>query len=59
MYWVEFTALFNQKRKKENHSHTQMYNFLSNEIGLSPATLASFYHNQKAPRITSIDKLIS
>ncbi|PKY51896.1 hypothetical protein RhiirA4_469199 [Rhizophagus irregularis] len=44
IYWVEFTAIFNQKRKKGNRSPIQMYNILSDEIGLSPGTLAGFYH---------------
>ncbi|PKK72672.1 hypothetical protein RhiirC2_776924 [Rhizophagus irregularis] len=44
MYWVEFTAIFDQRRKKGNRSPTQMYNILSDEIGLSSGTLASFYH---------------
>ena len=35
-----------------------MYNILSIEISLSASTLASFYHHQKPPRRTSIDKII-
>jgi len=57
-YWVEFTALFNNRRKREGRSPTQMYNILSIEIGLSASTLASFYRHQKSPRRTSIDKII-
>jgi hypothetical protein len=58
-YWVEFTALFNNKRKKEGRSPTQLYNILSIETGLSASTLASFYHHQKSPRTTSMDKIIA
>lgn len=36
-----------------------MYNVLSREIGLSPATLASFYQRQKCPQRTSLDKIRS
>jgi hypothetical protein len=36
-----------------------MYNVLSREIGLSPATLASFYRHQKRPRRASLDKIRS
>src|ERR1044071_4065590 len=57
-YWVEFTALFNNRRKKEGRSPTQLYNILSIEIGLSASTLASFYRHQKTPRRTSMDKII-
>src|ERR1051325_6200775 len=57
-YWVEFTALFNNRRKREGRSPTQMYNILSIEIGLSASTLASFYRHQKSPRRTSMDKII-
>ncbi|CAG8648695.1 10222_t:CDS:2, partial [Dentiscutata erythropus] len=57
-YWVEFTALFNNRRKKEGRSPTQLFNILSIEIGLSASTLASFYRHQKSPRKTSIDKII-
>src|SRR5687767_11734452 len=53
-YWVEFTTLFNNRRKREGRSPTQLYNILSIEIGLS----ASFYRHQKSPRRTSIDKII-
>ena len=31
-YWVEFTALFNNRRKREARSPTQLYNILSIEI---------------------------
>ena len=58
MYWVEFTAIFDERRKRENRSPTQMYNILSQEIGLSPATLASFYRHQKIPRATTMDKIM-
>ena len=58
MYWVEFTAIFDERRKRENRSPTQMYNILSQEIGLSPATLASFYRYQKIPRATTMDKIM-
>ncbi|CAB4404810.1 unnamed protein product [Rhizophagus irregularis] len=54
-YWVEFTALFNNRRKREARSPTQLYNILSIEIGLSAS---SFYHRQKSPRRASIDKII-
>ena len=57
-YWVEFTALFNNRRKREARSPTQLYNILSIEIGLSASTLASFYRHQKSPRRTSMDKII-
>ena len=57
-YWVEFTALFNNRRKREARSPTQLYNILSIKIELSASTLASFYHHQKSPRRTSIDKII-
>lgn len=40
---IEFTAIFDQRRKKEKRSPSQMYTVLSAEIGLSPGTLASFY----------------
>ncbi|RGB30697.1 hypothetical protein C1646_765008 [Rhizophagus diaphanus] len=54
-YWVEFTALFNNRRKREARSPTQLYNILSIEIGLSAS---SFYRRQKSPRRASIDKII-
>ncbi|RIA96723.1 hypothetical protein C1645_815048 [Glomus cerebriforme] len=57
-HWVEFTALFDQRRKKESRSRMQMYNILSNETKLSPSTLASFYRHQKIPRETTMDKII-
>ena|SRR5687767_9959460 len=56
-YWVEFTSLFNNRRKKEGRSLTQLYNILSVEIGLSASILASFYRHQKSSR-TSMDKII-
>ena len=59
MYWVEFTAIFDQRRRRDGRSPTQMYNILSQEIRLSPATLASFYRHQKTPRVTSMDKIIT
>ncbi|CAB5213345.1 unnamed protein product [Rhizophagus irregularis] len=58
MYWVEFTAIFDQRRKKEQRSPSQMYNIISAEIGLSPGTLASFYRHQRIPRKTTMDKII-
>ena len=58
MYWNEFVAIFDQKRKRGGRSPTQMYNILSGEIRLSPATLASFYRHQKVPRVTTMDILI-
>ncbi|CAI2194648.1 541_t:CDS:2, partial [Funneliformis geosporum] len=58
MYWNEFVAIFDQKRKRGGRSPTQMYNILSEEIRLSPATLASFYRHQKVPRVTTMDILI-
>ena len=58
MYWVEFTALFDQRRKKEKRSPSQMYSILSNEIGLSNVTLANFYRHKSVPRKTSMDKII-
>ncbi|CAB4438740.1 unnamed protein product [Rhizophagus irregularis] len=58
-YWVEFMALFNNRRKKEGRSPTQLYNILSIETGLSASTLANFYCHQKSPRTTSMDKIIA
>ncbi|PKK58472.1 hypothetical protein RhiirC2_763389, partial [Rhizophagus irregularis] len=58
MYWVEFTAIFDQRRKKEKRSTLQMYNIISAEIGLSPGTLASFYRHQRIPSKTTMDKII-
>ncbi|CAG8548503.1 11622_t:CDS:2 [Ambispora gerdemannii] len=55
--WVEFTALFDERRKREGRSPTKMYNALADEIGLSPATLASFYRHQRSPQRTSLDKI--
>jgi len=55
--WVEFTALFNEKRKRDGRSPTKTYNVLSEEIGLSPATLARFYQHQKSRQRTSLDKI--
>ncbi|UZO04396.1 uncharacterized protein OCT59_024782 [Rhizophagus irregularis] len=49
---------FNNRRKREARSPTQLYNILSIEIGLSASTLASFYRHQKSPRRTSMDKII-
>src|SRR4051794_13909208 len=40
-YWVEFTALFNNRRKKEGRSPTQLYNILSIETGLP----SHFFYN--------------
>jgi hypothetical protein len=57
-YWVKFMALFNNRRKRESRSLTQLYNILSIEIGLNASILASFYRHQKSPRRTSIDKII-
>jgi effector-binding domain-containing protein len=59
MYWVEFTAIFDQKRKKVNRSPSQMFDTLSKEIRLSKSTLASFYHHKTTPMKTSMDKIIS
>ncbi|RHZ69705.1 hypothetical protein Glove_280g66 [Diversispora epigaea] len=55
--WVEFTALFDERRKREKCSPTKIYNVLSIEINLSSATLASFYRHQKTPLKTSLDKI--
>ncbi|CAG8590871.1 3254_t:CDS:2 [Ambispora gerdemannii] len=55
--WVEFTVLFDERRKREKRSPTKMYNVLSEEIGLSPSTLAKFYQHQKSPQRTSLDKI--
>jgi len=55
--WVEFTAIFNERRKREKRSPTKMYNVLSEEIDLSPSTLAKFYQHQKSPQRTSLDKI--
>ncbi|RHZ54946.1 hypothetical protein Glove_421g116 [Diversispora epigaea] len=55
--WVEFTALFDERRKREKCSPTKIYNALSIEINLSSATLASFYRHQKIPLKTSLDKI--
>jgi len=54
---VGFTALFNERRKREKRSPTKMYNALSLEIDLSPSTLAKFYQHQKSPQRTSLDKI--
>ncbi|CAI2198014.1 1823_t:CDS:1, partial [Funneliformis geosporum] len=43
---------------RESHFSKQMYNILSIEISLNASTLASFYHHQKSPRRTFIDKII-
>ncbi len=59
MYWVKFTAIFDERKKREKRSPTQMYNILSQEIKLNPAILASFYRHQKISRTTSMDKIIS
>ena len=60
MYWVKFTAIFDQKRKKQKHSSnlSQMYNILSEQIGLSLDTLVSFYCHQRTLRMTTMDKII-
>ena len=58
-YWVEFTALFNNRRKKKGRSPTQLYNILSIETGFSANTLASFYHHQKSSKMTSMNKIIA
>ncbi|RHZ84501.1 hypothetical protein Glove_80g15 [Diversispora epigaea] len=55
--WVEFTALFDERRKREKCSPTKIYNALSIEINLSSATLATFYRHQRAPQRTSLDKI--
>jgi len=34
-----------------------MCNVLYGEIGLSPTTVSSFYHHQKSPQRTSLDKI--
>jgi hypothetical protein len=55
--WVEFTAIFNERIKREKRSPTKLYNVISEEIGLSTATLATFYRHQKSPQRTSLDKI--
>jgi len=55
--WVEFTYLFDERRKREGRSPATMYNVLSEEIGLSPATLSGFYRHQKKPHVTTLDKI--
>ncbi|CAG8575208.1 12662_t:CDS:2 [Cetraspora pellucida] len=55
--WIEFTAIFNERRKREKRSPTKMYNALFEKIGLSPFTLAKFYQHQKSPQRTSLDKI--
>ncbi|GET53719.1 hypothetical protein GLOIN_2v906297 [Rhizophagus irregularis DAOM 181602=DAOM 197198] len=56
-----------QCRKVRTKKHTRhspqnvfgrMYNILSDEIGLSPGTLASFYHHRTNPRKTTMNKII-
>jgi hypothetical protein len=59
MYWSKFVAIFDERRKKGKKSPTKMYNILSQEIGLSPAILASFYRYQRRSMQTSMDKIIS
>jgi hypothetical protein len=58
MYWSEFMAIFDERRKKGKKSPTQMYNILSQEIGLSPSILASFYWHQRRPIQITMDKII-
>ncbi|CAJ0650819.1 9212_t:CDS:2 [Entrophospora sp. SA101] len=55
--WVEFTYLFDERRKREGRSPATMYNVLSEEIRLSPATLSGFYRHQKKPHVTTLDKI--
>jgi len=55
--WVEFTYLFDGRRKREGRSPATMYNVLSEEIRLSPATLSGFYRHQKKPHVTTLDKI--
>ncbi|CAH1766602.1 925_t:CDS:2, partial [Entrophospora sp. SA101] len=55
--WVEFTYLFDERRKREGRSPATMYNVLSEEIGLGPATLSGFYRHQKKPHVTTLDKI--
>ncbi|RHZ43816.1 hypothetical protein Glove_853g4 [Diversispora epigaea] len=55
--WVEFTAIFNERRKREKRSPTKLYNFTSEEIGLSTVALATFYRHQKSPQRSSLDKI--
>ena len=57
--WVEFTTLFNERRKRKGRSSMKIYNVLSEEIELSPATLASFYQHQKSPQKTSLNKIMT
>nr|CAG8582579.1 10754_t:CDS:2 [Entrophospora candida] len=44
--WVEFTYLFDERRKREGRFPATMYNVLSEEIRLDPATLSGFYRHQ-------------
>ncbi|CAJ0913696.1 1899_t:CDS:2, partial [Entrophospora sp. SA101] len=55
--WVEFTYLFNERRKREGRSPATIYNVLSEEIRLGPATLSGFYRHQKKPHVTTLDKI--
>ncbi|RHZ85423.1 hypothetical protein Glove_66g170 [Diversispora epigaea] len=54
---TQFTAIFNERRKREKRSPTKLYNFTSEEIGLSTAALATFYRHQKSPQRSSLDKI--
>ncbi|CAG8788928.1 25497_t:CDS:2, partial [Dentiscutata erythropus] len=55
--WVKFTALFDERRKREKSSPIKIYNTLSIEINLSSATLANFYRHQKTSLKTSLNKI--
>lgn len=57
--WVEFKALFDERRKREGRAPTNLYQVISIEMGLGASTIASFYRHQIAPRVTSIDKINS
>ncbi|RHZ86886.1 hypothetical protein Glove_43g34 [Diversispora epigaea] len=49
---------FSMKEEKgRNVPPTKLYNVISEEIGLSAATLATFYRHQKSPQRTSLDKI--
>ena len=57
--WIDFKALFDGRRKREGRSPSSLYRVISEEMNLGITTLASFYRHQKAPRVTSLDKIIA
>ncbi|CAH1770986.1 11123_t:CDS:2, partial [Entrophospora sp. SA101] len=46
-----------KEEKEKGRSPATMYNVLSEEIRLGPATLSGFYHHQKKPHVTTLDKI--